>query len=66
MLELSFLHVTPKCDTNYRCRGNIIIVYRLCICNFAALYLCSNINAVSVVNESWDSTVSIVTVLWAK
>jgi hypothetical protein len=66
MLELSFLNVTPQCDTNYRCRCNIIIVYRLCIYIFAALYLGSNINAVTVVNESWDGTVSIVTVLWAK
>jgi hypothetical protein len=66
VLELSFLHVTPKCDTNYRCRGSIIIVYRLCSCTFAAFYLCSNINAVTVVNESWGSMVTIVTVLWAK
>jgi len=44
----------------------IVIVYRLCSCTFAAFYLCSNINAVTVENESWDSMVIIVTVLWAK
>lgn len=44
----------------------IVIVYRLCSCTFSAFYLCSNINAVTVENESWDSMVTIVTVLWAK